>query len=500
LDALRRTEAAPASRRRGRPWLVRGVVLAALAAVAWFAVVPLLRGHRRVRTAEVRLATSEEAARATAAEATGWIEPSPFPVVVRPLVDGVVESIDVLEGVEVAKGVTVIGRLRNADKEAALERAEAALLHRESHVSEVQAELDEAVSLLEQRLDARREVARLASEADAQRAAADAARAETAAAEGRLEAARADVAAQEALERGGAGVALPLARARGLVSSAEAEARSKHAELARVEASLRGTEAMLVLAREGLQKPAALEGAVNRYRAHLAAAKVERDAARVERDVAKREVGWLTVLAPVDGVVLRREAAPGSIVGPGVMPNVPGREAMKDSGVGGLVSLYDPARLQARINVPLGSVSAIGVGRPAEITVDTLPGKVFRGKVIRLQSEADVLLGALQVKVSIDDPHPLLRPEIVARARFLGEAPKTTGAPVAARILVPKAALKGDAVFVVDPRGGGRARRVPVKRGAESGDSVEVEGDVSVAHRVILDDVEDGERVTGDAS
>jgi hypothetical protein len=67
-------------------------------------------------------------------------------------------------------------------------------------------------------------------------------------------------------------------------------------------------------------------------------------------------------------------------------------------------------------------------------------------------------------------------------------------------VLVPKRALRGDVVFVVDPRGGGRARAVRVQRVAEDGDWVEVRGDVSATHRAILDDVEDGERVEGGGS
>jgi len=142
-----------------------------------------------------------------------------------------------------------------------------------------------------------------------------------------------------------------------------------------------------------------------------------------------------------------------------------------------------------------GGISSVGPGRRAELTTDALPGRTFHGVVTRVVSEADALKASLQVKVRIEDPDPLLKPETIVTARFLAEA--KAGAPPEAgvRILVPRRALKGDAVFVFDPRGGGRARRVPVRKVGEEGDWVEVEGNVSATHHVILEDVEDGQRV-----
>jgi hypothetical protein len=63
------------------------------------------------------------------------------------------------------------------------------------------------------------------------------------------------------------------------------------------------------------------------------------------------------------------------------------------------------------------------------------------------------------------------------------------------RILVPVRALRDGGVYVVDPRGGGRARRIPVVKVADVGDHAEVRGDLSATHRVILDPVSDGDRI-----
>ena len=60
---------------------------------------------------------------------------------------------------------------------------------------------------------------------------------------------------------------------------------------------------------------------------------------------------------------------------------------------------------------------------------------------------------------------------------------------------MPSESVRGDAVWVFDPRRGGRARRVPVQVVGRDGDWTEVEGALGLSSKVILDPVEDGEKV-----
>jgi hypothetical protein len=176
-------------------------------------------------------------------------------------------------------------------------------------------------------------------------------------------------------------------------------------------------------------------------------------------------------------------------------PVVPGA-GRPDEAMGALVLLYDPAHVQARVDVPYASVGGVGAGAKAELTSDAVPGKRFTGTFVRRLTEADPAKGTQQLKVRIDDPDPLLVPETLVRVRFLVEAPAGDAASGRTRVLVPKEAVRDGAVLVIDPRSGGRARRVPVHAMAPEGDWVEVHGDVSATHRVILEEgVADGDRV-----
>ena len=54
---------------------------------------------------------------------------------------------------------------------------------------------------------------------------------------------------------------------------------------------------------------------------------------------------------------------------------------------GAVVRLYDPARLQVRVDVPLVDAAKVGVGTAAQITTEALPNVVFRGSVTRVVHE-----------------------------------------------------------------------------------------------------------------
>jgi len=110
------------------------------------------------------------------------------------------------------------------------------------------------------------------------------------------------------------------------------------------------------------------------------------------------------------------------------------------------------------VDVPLADAAAVGVGQTAEVIVEVLPDSVFAGTVSRIVREADVQKNTLQVKVAITDPTDDLKPEMLARVRFLGAGGSSGGSAVATRgvsVYVPAALLfdrAGDsaAVFVVN--------------------------------------------------
>jgi multidrug efflux pump subunit AcrA (membrane-fusion protein) len=391
LSALKREDSAPPRRPLGPRLALAALVLVVLGVAASF-VVPLLRPVRGVLTAAVQAATPESAsARAATAEAAGWIEPDPFPIVVRPLVAGILETLPVLEGDAVEAGETVVGRMRSAALEAAHDRAAAQLALAEQDLQRRRVELEVAESLLEQKADLRLKETTARHDAAALKARLEARRKEHEEAREERAARRAELEGQERLAAAGGTYPVALARARAAVRAADARVAAKAKDVEALVVELAKAEATLVIVREVLSDPRALQGAVDNARANVAHLAAERDSVKVELDIAKRELGWATITSPVDGIVLKLLAAPGARIGP------------QGEGV---VSLYDPERLQARVDVPLGAVAGVQVGQEVEIRSEVLGNRSARGRVLRVQRESDLLKNTLQVKVRLCGPRP----------------------------------------------------------------------------------------------
>ncbi len=503
LEALRRTEPAYVAARR--PWLPRltmVAILLGLLGAAYAVLRPVLFPPRIVAISPIRAVTSGEGATRSSAfvTAAGWVEAYPFPSTVRPLVKGVVETMQVLEGTPVTKDETVIARLRNADIENAVPVARQALALREAERSQAETALRVARSLLEQKIPLRVEVAQHEGELATARAAVDRARAQRAAGEAALATAQVDLDAQLELERAGHATPSALARAKARMREAEERVSALAQAEAFAASEVKRHADLLALAREAVLEPRDLQGHVDAAEALLARAGAAVGLARADLDVAETNAALLVVKAPITGVVLRLESAPGALVGPqGAFKGAgegAGSTGLLNRLTGTLCSLYDPQQLQVRVDVPYDDLPGIVKGTAVEIEARALPGKTLKGVVDRVVREADITQAKLQIKVRLENPDEGLRPEMLCTARFVVKsAAAGSGSKGVHRVQVPTEAIREDAVFVYDPTGGGKARRVPVRVVRRAGDWTDVEGDLGLASKVILDAVEDGERV-----
>jgi multidrug efflux pump subunit AcrA (membrane-fusion protein) len=161
--------------------------------------------------------------------------------------------------------------------------------------------------------------------------------------------------------------------------------------------------------------------------------------------------------------------------------------------------LYDPGKLQVRVDIPLADAAKVSVGRRAKVVVGVLPDRTFDGEIARIVPQADIQRNTLQVKVRIIDPAPELRPDMLARVRFAdGTVANASTAPTTGgslQVLAPESMLNrrtdGRAtVWVVDanadaaelrtvvPGEGRRGGWVVIREGLRAGDRI-IAGDVS---------------------
>lgn len=229
------------------------------------------------------------------------------------------------------------------------------------------------------------------------------------------------------------------------------------------------------------------------------------EAAGAEVDVrkAKLELDRTRLVAPVDGVVLQLNVRVGSLMG-GKSTAVEHKDAA--------VTLYDPAMLQVRVEVPVGKFGHVRPGQPVVIEFeDLLPGVRLPGAVLGDAHLANVARNSVPVRVSLPEPPPAaLRPDMISSVRFLAPkgneptSPQTTQRPIVPRRLLR---LDGNAatVWVVEPGNRAAIRSVELAPGERdrTGDMVEVLTGLNPGDKLIAsgtDGLTPGRRVriTGD--
>ncbi len=276
-------------------------------------------------------------------QASGWLEPDPWPIKVATLADGFVEEVFFKEGEAVKKG-QLLARLDQADAKLALRQAAAAVAAAKARLSDSKDKW-ERISALPDRDTTPAE--RVAAKSDR------------------------------------------------------------------------------------LAKEAALESAETSY------------------DMAKLTLDRTEIRSPMDGIALERFVDPGS----------KRSRSVDNPNSATIASLFDPASLQVRVDVPLQEAGKLFVGQPARISTAMLPGTSFTGKVTRIVGEADLQRNTLQAKVEVHNPDPRMRPEVLCRVEFWGGgATASAGTVTSGRhtLWVDEAAIDAASgseqeVWVVDP-------------------------------------------------
>jgi HlyD family secretion protein len=389
--------------------------------------------------------------------ATGWIEPDPYPTHATPLVQGVVSTVEVLEGDEVVAG-DVLARLIDEDARIALDAALAQLRVAEGEHARARAQLNAAETEMSTLVLPTQQVEIAAAKVKQ----AEAALAGLASEEGvlRAEAAalRDELDRKSPLVEAGAAGAGEVARLGLALAAKEASIEKVRAGQAAAGGYLEESVARLRAAEEARSLRIRELQAVEVARAEVAKTEGAVALAESRRAAAQLALDRTVIRAPSAGIVLRRSVVPGSPVSShGAGEATP------------IAILYDPARLQVRVDIPLADAAGVGRGQAAEVQVSALPDRTFRGRISRLVHEADLQKNTVEVKVAIEDPIPLLKPEMLARVRLLAGEGGGGMTATRERVFAPRdlAASGEAALWVITNRVDGRG--TASRRGIEWG-------------------------------
>ena len=484
--AVERTAPASALKPRPRAWVSRFVVPAViiggfLAIAGWAArehwlpaqpvtVVPVIMTKAEVQQSGTPLF-----------QAAGWIEPRPTAVMCTALVEGVVEELLVVEGQEVTIGQPV-AKLIDLDVKLALLEAESTVQLRRAERDGLQATLTAA----EQNL--RQPVQLEAAHADAE---ASLAIIETeiknlpfliVVAESRLKLAKQDYESKKSISDAIAGRAVQksLSEMESANAGLEELKQRRPSLIKQQDAWQRKCEAL----HTKLKLKTDEQRAVDEAKANLQAAEAKLRHAELAVETVKLRLERMIVKAPIKGRVLGLNAQPGR--------RLMGINAASERDASTVVTLYDPQQLQIRADVRLEDVRQITLGQPVQITT-AATSETMQGHVLTITSLADIQKNTLQVKVAIDRPSAMVRPEMLAQVVFLApEIPnaKASLAEQPLRLMIPKELVIKDEgntnVWIADSMQG-VARKQSIQLGKATTDQlVEVTGGLTALDKLLV--------------
>lgn len=224
-----------------------------------------------------------------------------------------------------------------------------------------------------------------------------------------------------------------------------------------------------------------------RLRADQVISEEELEAIRTQAAVARAAVrsaefnrDFSRIVAPRDGIVLRKLVEEREFVQPGQAVLVVGPEA------GGYI---------VRAALSDRDVVRLRLGDPASVTTDAFPGQALQGRVTLLPGAADAASGLFDIEVELAPAPVRLVSGLSARLRIDPAAASESTLPYAPIAAVIEADGDQAAVFVIED---GAARRRPVRVAFIAPAAVAIAAGLKAGETVVTDGalyLEDGEKI-----
>jgi membrane fusion protein (multidrug efflux system) len=185
------------------------------------------------------------------------------------------------------------------------------------------------------------------------------------------------------------------------------------------------------------------------------------EAARASHKEVNEMKNYLVLRAPFAGTITARNVNIGAYVGPG------GRGSELPA-----LTLQQQDKLRLVVSVPETYTVYIKPGDEVRYKVRSMPGQLFKAKVVRLSGALDPRLRSQRIEADVKNSDGTFLAGTVADVTFgFRSRPTSFNVPKTAVVTTTESAF---VIRVVD----GKAQRVIIKKGIQSGDSVEVFGNL----------------------
>jgi len=295
-----------------------------------------------------------------------------------------------------------------------------------------------------------------------------------------------------AVKRGQVLARLDDSQTRAELALAESQLASARRAGAEIEVRIREADLTLKrqrqLAKEGVIGQADLDAAeaqLDSLRARLAVTAQEIEVAERMVTIRQTDLNDMVVRAPFDGVAISKDAQPGEMVSP------------VSAGGGftrtGISTIVDMSSLEIEVDVSEAYINRVSDRQPVTAVLDAYPDWRIPARVITTVPTADRQKATVLVRIAFEKLDPRILPDMGVKVAFHSARPAAgetaaAAAPVQARLLVPKAAVRKaegrDVVFVLKED---RVERRAVRVGTAEGDRVEIVSGVSAGEHVVVE-------------
>ena len=277
---------------------------------------------------------------------------------------------------------------------------------------------------------------------------------------------------------------------------ARLELELAQAQLGAAEKALAETEANLALAKKDLERNRQLtaggvssQAALDTAEAQATSLEARLARQRGDAEVTRRNVAILRQLlddtiirAPFAGVAISKDAQPGEMVSP------------VSAGGGftrtGISTIVDMSSLEIEVDVNEAYLQRVTSGQKVRATLDAYPEAPFAAHLITVIPSADRDKATVKVRIGFDQLDPRILPDMGVKVAFLADEQAAGGAAGASRsVRIARSALRGEGsdkiVFVVRPDETLERRAVSVALG--TGDTAEVTAGLRAGEKVVVE-------------
>lgn len=202
--------------------------------------------------------------------------------------------------------------------------------------------------------------------------------------------------------------------------------------------------------------------------ARLQSMKAEVELAEARQREAEQLKENMFIRAPFDGTVISKDAEVGESILPGGMGDASGR--------GSAVTIADLDNLEVDCDVKEDYISRVYSGQAAEVVVDAVPDRRYKGIVRKVIPMGDRARATIKVKVTISDVDSRLFPDMSSTVYFLPAEEPGNEVSETPRMFCPSDVIQeddvGEFVWVVDANS--HARKTRVSTGVSKDGRIEI--------------------------